>query len=195
MSCITKSDYFFYGSSAIDSSGQHVQFGLFNAIDNRFVLTSTRDDVLIWLSFLFSSRYNLSVYRLTTAKNFQPNLIDNEVCTRWTIGKEQMLRFTRYNEWRDVTDVISLVECTDPIHPGLLVNDIPYLMAGHQWIDSCLFRCQTLGIDHILTNKLIDLPLVDPVIDACKHIFDIIYNEPDFQQARMLIEPYEKNDF
>jgi hypothetical protein len=187
MSSITQSEYFFYGSSTIDDTGSHVQYGLFNAIDNRFVLTSAEPDILNWISFLFSSRYNLSVYRLTTAENFQPNLIDNEVCTRWTIGNNQMLQFTKSSDWRSIIDIKTLVECPIDMPLGLLADDIPYLMAAHSWISSCLERCRLLGIEHILTSKLIDLPLSDPAIDQCRQVFMTIYHEPDFEKARSTI--------
>lgn len=191
----TEPQYFFYGSVNYGPDQLPVQYGLFNAVDDRFVLVSSESRVLQWLSFLFSNRYNLSVHRLTTAENWHANIIDNLVCTRWSISDHQLLYFTRANTWNHIYDVTALVDCNHEIADGLLKKDIPYIMAAHKWITNCLIRLDHLQIGHILSSGLIELAWEDPMITMIKDVFNIISHETDFAQAMHKMKQYEQNNF
>ena len=84
---IENSEHFVWGS-AID---QQPQYGLYNAVTDCFMLVTPNLNEANQLKSILSSRYELLLVELSSADNFNLNLIDNTVCTNWSFeGKHQI---------------------------------------------------------------------------------------------------------
>ena len=77
---ITQSRYFLSGAY-----WKGHQYALYDVIADRIVMCFYNKHVLHTLQVILSSRYNLLLCDLTTAPNWEDNLIDNSCCYAWRV--------------------------------------------------------------------------------------------------------------
>lgn len=191
----TSETNFFYGSARLDETTGvgFTQFGLFNAVENRFVVTHPELEILQLTAMLFSSRYDLIPCDLVRATNFQPRLIDNSCCTNWTIGNQQILSFTRYNRFVDALVVTELCPAIQPAPQTLLNNDIQYIWAVRQLIEDFVIARKYVSRCNTVVLTMLDTPFAIPELDFFRKSFNIIYRQPDFKKAWTDIQELKKN--
>lgn len=83
--------YFDYGCPA-DQSGR--QYGLYQPALDLILFTIEDRDLARDLQLVMSSRYGLYLYDLTSAKNYQPELVDNACCRNWTVSNKDRVEVT-----------------------------------------------------------------------------------------------------
>jgi hypothetical protein len=83
MQSISESRYFFWGSAFPN------QYALYSPAVNRFILVDASDQMLEYACFLLSSKINLVIVPLHTARNFGTDIIDNSCCADWGIEKSR----------------------------------------------------------------------------------------------------------
>lgn len=83
--------YFDYGCPA-SPNGHH--YGLYQLAIDRILFTVEELDLAQQISLIMSSRYNLYLYDLSRAKNYEPNLIDNDCCINWTVSNKDQIQVT-----------------------------------------------------------------------------------------------------
>lgn len=194
MTDIQDSEYFFHGSAAEDGS----QYGLYEPITDRIIMTSRFPNALETVAFLFFGRYNFYVIKLSTADNFQPNLIDNLCCTNWTIANKSDIRanadIRKLHEEKTVIPVKSLVQVGPIDHNELVYKDIEYLMAAYYWTTT---EERELKISHfepfskteLSIQSFLTLPVpLSGTNDAVRKMHDIIFTEYDFATAKRQID-------
>lgn len=205
---ITQSKYFTYGSADTNAASKSgwIQYALYEPITDRFVITSKHKEPLLMLSLLFSSRYQFSLVRLDTAKNFEINKVDNSCCYNWTFDKKDLIingmiqEFTQTSEF----DATYLIE-SDPIaDDDLIVRDQEYLLAAFQWVSRWEYReDKTLSMDPFYMSELKlkeflgSLPFPESDSTGMMHkMYKIIFDEFDFSVAEKLItKMQEKYDY
>jgi len=73
--------YFFDGYV----SPEQTNYGLYNAVHNRFVMVSTEYEILKRCVILLSSRAQLYVIKLNSATNYSHTIVDNHCCSNWGV--------------------------------------------------------------------------------------------------------------
>lgn len=193
---MTSSSYFFHGA-AVDNPGLYCQYGLYTPMLDCFVLTHSDPKILQLLSKLFSSRYYLTLCRLDLAQNFNKNLIDNSVCTNWTVGNTDQILFTKIQSFTSKEIVVSqLKEKTHSVPADdLLIQDLEYLFAAASWLNLLehqKYRTQLWPVVYSAFEEILPdqcgLSEPHPYKELCDKIYKIIYTEFEFDQARTLIE-------
>ena len=58
-------------------------YALYNAVANRFVIVSTKLEILKRVAIILSSKCQLYIVELTKIQNYTPTLIDNYCCANW----------------------------------------------------------------------------------------------------------------
>lgn len=84
--------------------------GLFQPVENRCLLTLCNVRHAQDIALIISGRYPVFLVDLTTAENYQQNLIDNLCCENWTLPREQVA-VTQIRNYARI-----LVEATQLIH-------------------------------------------------------------------------------
>jgi hypothetical protein len=84
--------------------------GLFQPVENRCLLTLCNIRHAQEIALIISGRYPVFLVDLTSAENYQPNLIDNLCCENWTLPREQVA-VTHIRNYARI-----LVEATQLIH-------------------------------------------------------------------------------
>lgn len=190
------SSYFFHGA-AVDNPGLYRQYGLYNPMLDCFVLTHSDSTMLQLLSKLFSSRYYLTLCRLDLAQNFNKNLIDNSVCTNWTVGNTDQILFTKIQSFTSKEIVVSqLKEKTHLVSTeDLLIQDLEYLFAAAAWLNLLEHQKYRKQLWPVVYSNFEEIPLDQhglseqhPYKEFCDKIYKIIYTEFEFDRAQLLIE-------
>jgi hypothetical protein len=68
-------------------------YGLFSSVHNGFLLVYYDLHIVQELKALWSSRSNLLICLLSCANNYEPHLIDNEVCGNWSFNESSNHRY------------------------------------------------------------------------------------------------------
>jgi len=186
------------------------QYGLYDMITNRIVITYHEPHILEFVSNLFSSRVDLKLVNLSTAENFTNNLIDNTCCMNWTVSNH--IELTSIRSGLRINSKIAkakkLIKSDTTIDFSLLEDTSPYLqycLATVVWFDDNIKNLisEYTGIqeltykdyDYLFQNIFLELPFqgnqssqlgsLTKMIRDRKKVFNIIYNEFDFDIAQI----------
>jgi len=200
--------YFFYGSPRIAQSGRLEQYGLFNFVIGRFVLVHPDQQILNTVKKLFSSRYQLILCSIHSAKNFNPELIDNTVCYNWSTHSQSTMRATRFPEF-DILPIEcdELLECEAIDTQEQIWLDKEYFWCACTYIDLLTKDISRIGSHY---HKFLDeeLPMYasqlfnsadssNNVCDLRKKIYSVIYQNFNFTEAeheiKSILEKHQKN--
>jgi len=196
-----KSPWFFYGapSKVQQQHREYSQFALYNAVVDRFVVTFHDEKTLRKISVLWSNRCNLILCQLGQCDNFSPILIDNSVCTQWTVDDTRELGWTRFPDFDAPPYMVrNLKQLPGPLdRDDILFKNLEYLWASTKWI----WTAQNLRSSYryivdmeIFKNMNMPVPL-PPRFDLSAEIEKIIYRELDFaeacRQTEILFNEYE----
>jgi hypothetical protein len=108
-------------------------YGLYHPVLNCFlVVFPDYDAVGPQLAAILSSRYLLQPVYLTTASNYTHNIIDNEVCERWSISN-----FGEISS-RTIINKVTLIPA-DGLIPAPPVTELIQIKKEKQWAQFCLF--------------------------------------------------------
>lgn len=145
--------YFTHGYGSDLRNSMH---GLYQPVLNCFLIVfSDYDSVGPQLAAILSSRYLLQPIQLNTADNYTHNIIDNEVCERWTISNlDEILP-------NDIMTSVNVL-LADQLIPTIPMTSIQ-IEKEKQWAQFCLFwlrfirsECQSgatgLWIDNQIGN-------------------------------------------
>ena len=80
-------------------------YGLYSAVHDCFLILYFDLDTVCRIKALWSSRYNLYIVQVSCAGNFEPNLIDNSVCTNWGFSNSYDIDVFNYfsdRNWKPV---------------------------------------------------------------------------------------------
>ena len=150
--------YFFHGSAYPREPHVIKQYGLYNSVIDRFVLTHHDPRILNGVRKLFSSRYHLLLCSLHTAENFSHGLIDNLICYNWSMRSSSNLRVTRFPQF-DV-DPIScehLIELGSIDQQEQIWKDREYFWMAAQYVWYFVDHIWELGQYHPFINE--ELPI------------------------------------
>ena len=105
-----------------DGYVQHTDanYGLYDVINNRFVVVSTELEVLKRSVLLLSSRVHLYIVPLHQSSNYNPTLIDNHCCQNWGLGDiigSDLFTEIETPEQMIIDPVPVLVENKNPVQP------------------------------------------------------------------------------
>jgi len=150
------------------------------------------------LRFLLSSKYFLLfVIRINCAKNYYPQLIDNESCINWSFTNKNVLNVAQIRYF--TFDAISAEElCNAKLLP-LELSDIIDLQQEQQWImmvDHWLrqllwTKLNNFSVMHDDVSRALDLRFLDPDPHSShdrfkkieQQVLQILYVETDFEKA------------
>jgi hypothetical protein len=85
--------------------------GLYQPVENRFLLTLCDVQHAQDIALIISGRYPVFLVDMTSAENYCENLIDNLCCVDWSIPPEQVLSTQIYNYSRIIVEAKKLVRC------------------------------------------------------------------------------------
>lgn len=200
---ITDSKYFFCGAADTDPlSNAPIQYGLYEPVTDRFVLTSKFLQPLEDIAILFSGRYMFHICDLTTAVNFEMNLIDNECCYNWTLGSKRGLRINEcVKEFaeKETYEAQNLVPATEIDINEPIVQDHEYLLAAFSWVSDgehnlIPTRVQPFTVAENKFKNLIDLPVnIVKSTQLLKDINNVIFTEFEFKTAEEKVNNIIKN--
>jgi len=185
------------------------QYGLYDTITNRIVLTYHKRFIMEYIVELFSSRFNFKLIDLTTAKNFTNNLIDNACCTNWTISNYSDLSniSTGAKLKTRIFTADELITSPSNTDYSLITNTQEYMHLAiriAEWFDDRLNIATSIlaglepdqityeDYDYNFHNNFIDKPFdngeekesLTSFISNRKKAFNIIYKEFDFDKAK-----------
>lgn len=184
---MTKTEYFLHGMA--DASSK--QYALFSDYFNRFMVI---DDDLMDLqitSCVFSSRYPLIIYELTTANNFHSiSKIDNSICFNWRPNQSVSYMYVHkpYDPFSTPIFKCDLLEEDALALDDLIINDIKYI-----WLIMYTIKKYLKGQQndlHYLGHRSNFLPLImeDRQTQVTKKIYNIFFNEFRYDVANSLIK-------
>ena len=198
--------YFFYGSPYVKQQGNTEQHALFNFVVGRFVVVHPDQHLLNTVKNLFSSRYQLILCSLHTAKNFHADIIDNSICYNWTMSNAHMMRATRFPEADAVPFACDyLLELDNIDTQEKIWMDREYFWYACTWIYAITnFVNPAWNHDRFIDREM--LVYADPGFVSCdqsynidslrQQVFSIIYQTFDFAEAekkiRSVIEQHER---
>jgi hypothetical protein len=172
-------------------------YGLYDLITNRFLYTNTNVAYLKMIAMLFSSRYRLYLCQLNCAKNWEPNLVDNEVATNWGINFKNYAAFNfavNFDYLAGVYEVEELIELGPMPEDEIILKDVPYI----QYITDLVSDLEDFtSSTQDGFNNAIDAVYGDMLSAPFRHrrteflnkeIFTVVYKEFDFQTAKEKIK-------
>jgi hypothetical protein len=80
-------------------------YGLYSVVHDCFLILYFDLDTVCRIKALWSSRYNLYIVQVNCADNFEPNLVDNSVCTNWGFSNSYDIDVFNYfsdKNWKPV---------------------------------------------------------------------------------------------
>ena len=151
--------YFSYGYS---SDSRHSLYGLYQPVLNCFIIVfPDYASVGPQLAAVLSSRYVLQPLQINTAGNYTHNIIDNEVCDRWTISN-----LDRISPNEIMTKVS--VMFADQLIPVDTSVQLIQIEKEKQWAQFCLFwlrfirsECQFGATGLWIDNQIGNLDMFD----------------------------------
>lgn len=163
MNNITDDKNFYYGIPTIS------QWGLYSMVDDRFLFVTDQLFPLKYLSFIISSKINLTIIKISESKNFNLKLIDNSCCTRWGVEFNNIeignlkLRISNLNlEKNDV--LVDRGYKNFEIFQKILFLTFKVI----NFFDKCDY--------YPVYNNLIDFPFQDDCVKQCLKIKKDCYN-------------------
>ena len=191
------SKHFFIGAAADVSGAGIEQYGLYEIITDRFVLTSKYPEVLQTIAILFSSRFTLLVCKLDTASNFSEKLIDNLCCTNWTMQDTNITVNRAIDDYAQpaIYDVQELIAARTPTNPNeLIIKDIDYLMITYHWL-TCneghtrRMNSQLFVKTEFMVSGYLTLPMpVSRTTAVLQELYKLTYEEFNLVDSRKRIE-------
>jgi len=151
--------YFTYGYS---SDLRNSLYGLYQPVLNCFLIVfPDYAGVGPQLAAVLSSRYVLQPLQINTASNYTHNIIDNEICERWTISNlDRILP----NEIMTKVNVMF----ADQLMPVETSNQLIQIEKEKQWAQFCLFwlrfirsECQVGATGLWIDNQIGNLDMFD----------------------------------
>jgi len=127
---MNKEIFFDIGSSYL---GQ--QFGLWQPVLDRFLITVNDKDSALQIGLLASSKYKLLTCNLSSATNHNENLIDNLCCENWTLSNKRHINFTELDSHGKIIEVENLIS-TDPLSKN---PDNFNIEQEKNWLQFCKF--------------------------------------------------------
>lgn len=92
-------------------SKEDVLYGLYSQHFSRILITYFNYDIISEVAICLSSKINVEIYKISDAKNWQENLIDNSVCYNWAIKSDiQRRTFTCIQSNLEFLTPIELVD-------------------------------------------------------------------------------------
>jgi len=174
-------------------------YGLYEIVSHRFFFVSNGNvTTLKELVKLFSSRCTLKICLLNTAKNYTSELIDNQNCGNWTMSNQQDIIFTKL-PMLDNEQIVNVNELlvADPELPWNFFAIQNYLLFAYRQILKVEYILKTDKNRYQSYSSLPDAPFKNQFDNFKKSVYEILYKELDFEQARLkinhIIEKYEKN--
>ena len=133
--------YFTYGYS---TDLRNSMYGLYQPVLNCFLIVfPDYNSVGLQLAAILSSRYLLQPVQIDTASNYTHNVIDNEICERWTISN---LDEISPNEIMTRVSVLS----ADQLVPNTPDGSIQ-IEKEKQWAQFCLFWLRFINSERHLS--------------------------------------------
>ena len=132
-------------------------YGFYQPVLNCFLIVFPDYDVVgPQLAAILSSRYLLQPIQLNTADNYTYNIIDNEICERWTISNLGDIPIRSMMTGVAVIPAVQLI-------PVTVVTELIQIKKEKQWAQFCLFwlrfinsECQLpaagIWIDNLIGN-------------------------------------------
>jgi hypothetical protein len=186
--------YFTYGYSP---DLRNSIYGLYQPVLNCFLIVFPDYDVVgPQLTAILSSRYLLQPIRIDTANNYAHNVIDNEVCERWSISNFDKI-FPN-----DIINQVNVILADQLIPVASLNPGLIQIEKEKQWAQFCLFclrfinsECQTgaagLWIDNQIGNLDI-FNMFEPVLSVqytqvVANIMSMLYQGRDLATTEQAI--------
>jgi hypothetical protein len=198
---------FIFGS-AVKFNNEYCQYGLYEGITQTFGIVHNNPLYLYYVKNIFSSRFNFELVKLSSAWNFNKDLIDNSCYAEWSINSDELsvLSFN-FNVEHKIHNVQELVPRTCDVDNKLLLSNLEYLMYTVNIVnvldDLSKFKAldnlganlfehnldiSTTDYDHKFNDTFLDLPIKDDFFHTKKFIFDILYTEFDLNKAKQRIQ-------
>ena len=87
--------------------------GLYQPVLGCFLLTLCDAQQAREIMLLASARYSLYLVDLTCAKNYQPNVIDNDCCQNWTISNKEDISIGMSDQGNNIIGAKELMLCSN----------------------------------------------------------------------------------
>jgi len=137
-------------------------YGFYQPVLNCFLIVFPDYDVVgPQLAAVLSSRYLLQPIRIDSADNYTYNIIDNEVCERWTISNQNHI------PTRNIITKLAVISA-DQLIPATAVTELIQIEKEKQWAQFCLFwlrfielQCQFSAAGMWIDDQLGDLDIFD----------------------------------
>jgi len=130
--------YFTYGHSP---DLRNPTYGLYQPVLNCFLIVfPDYDSIGPQLAAILSSRYLLQPIRIDTADNYTHNIIDNEICERWTISNLDEI------SPNDIILGVKIILANQLIPVAPLDTGIP-IAREKQWAQFCLFWLRFIRLE------------------------------------------------
>jgi len=109
-------------------------YGLYQPVLNCFLIVFPDYNTVVGpqLTAILSSRYLLQPIQLNTADNYTHNIIDNEICEKWTISNQTDVPIRSMMTGVSVIPAFHLISST-------LTMDLLKIEKEKQWAQFCLF--------------------------------------------------------
>ena len=151
--------YFTYGYSP---DLKNPIYGFYQPVLNCFLIVfPDYNAVGPQLAAILSSRYLLQPVQIDTADNYTHNIIDNEICERWTISNQNDI------STRSIMTGLTVISA-DRLIPAVTVIELIQIKKEKQWAQFCLFwlrfiklECQFSAAGMWIDNQLGDLDIFD----------------------------------
>jgi hypothetical protein len=186
--------YFTYGYSP---DSRNPIYGFYQPVLNCFLIVFPDYDLVgPQLAAILSSRYLLQPIQLNTADNYTHNIIDNEICERWTI-----LNLDDIPTRTMVSSGLTVIPA-DQLIPVTKVTESIQIKKEKQWAQFCLFwlrfiklECQLSAAGVWIDNQLGNLDIFDifePLLPANYKQFitktmQLLYLGRDIQKTEQAI--------
>jgi len=128
---------------------------LVDAFYKNIWLTTTNEKVAHCIRKAFYSKLNLVVYNLHSFKNYQPNLVDNDVCLNWQITPSKNIELIQQCQHYEILNQTQQAE-----ENQLLVNIRPNRLLSDEKIINLQ---QQLMMYHCIVDNITD---IDPDLET-----------------------------
>jgi hypothetical protein len=172
-------------------------YGLYQPVLDCFLIVFPDYNTVVGpqLTAILSSRYLLQPIQLDTANNYTYNIIDNEVCERWTISNPGDIPV------RSMIIGVSVIPAVQ-LMPVTVVTELIQIKKEKQWAQFCLFWLRFINsechipaagmwIDNLIGNLDI-FNVFDPLLPANYKQFitktmQLLYLGQDLQKTEQAI--------
>jgi hypothetical protein len=179
--------YFVYG---VPPNQNDPLYALYQPILDRFLIVSHDLNSIKTLSAILLTRYPTYICCVSSASNYEHNIVDNEVCDSWTFSNNADLNVEYFLSNQDVVQVKNLVPTSNTVSWDI-IKEKEWILFCQHWIEFFnvlkIYIFQYYQIDSILSDILPNDNLIYYPHDVERQVLNILFFGNDIEKTQLEI--------